>query len=83
MIRLESLLYGLRSLMIGVPLGLLGSLGFWFLFRDEFPIRYRFPLAAVLISVLFVFLIVALTMRYTLSKINKQNVIETIRRENI
>ncbi len=83
MIRLESLLYGLRSLMIGVPLGLLGSVGFWFLFRDEFPIRYRFPLAAVLISALFVFLIVALTMRYTLSKINKQNVIETIRRENI
>ena len=83
MIRLESLLYGLRSLMIGVPLGILGSVGFWFLFRDEFAIRYRFPLAAVLISALFVFLIVAITMRYTLSKINKQNVIETIRRENI
>lgn len=84
MIRLESLLYGLKSLLIGVPLGVLGSLGFYRIFSDRFSdLPYVFPLMSILVSIVFVFLIVALTMRYSLAKINKQNIIETIRRENI
>ena len=82
MVRLESLMYGLRSLIIGVPLGVLGGAAFYTLFHDEFSLGYVFPLNAIVISVVFVFIIVGLTMRYSLAKINKQNVIETIRNEN-
>ena len=83
MIRLESLLYGLKSLCIGVPLGVLGGAAFYCLFHDEFLIPYSFPFLAVLLSAVFVFIIVGLTMRYSMGKINKQNIIETIRSENV
>ena len=83
MIRLESLMYGLKSLLIGVPLGILGGVAFYALFYDEFLIAYVFPTTAVLLSVAFVFIIVGLTMRYSMGKINKQNIIETIRSENV
>ncbi len=83
MIRLESLLYGLKSLMIGVPLGVAGGAAFYTMFRDEFRLGYSFPLQAILLSALFVFVIVGLTMRYSMGKINKQNIIETIRNENV
>ena len=83
MIRLESLLYGLKSLMIGVPLGFAGGVAFYVLFHDEFLLGYSFPLEAILLSAVFVFAIVGLTMRYSIGKINKQNIIETIRNENV
>ena len=83
MIRLESLLYGLKSLMIGVPLGIAGGIAFYMLFHDEFRLGYSFPLEAILLSAVFVFVIVGLTMRYSMGKINKQNIIETIRNENV
>ncbi len=82
MVRLESLLYGLKSLCIGIPLGIVGGAGFYVLFHDQFRLTYVFPAAAVALSAVFVFIIVGLTMRYSLGKINKQNIIETIRNEN-
>ncbi len=82
MVRLESVMYGLKSLLIGVPLGILGGIAFYVFFHDEFRLPYVFPWASVLLSAVFVFIIVGLTMRYSLGKINKQNIIETIRNEN-
>jgi len=83
MVRLESVLYGLRSLLIGVPLGIAGSVAFYILFHDEFRLSYVFPLSSIMLSIVFVFIIVGLTMSYSMSKINRQNIIETIRNENI
>mgnify|MGYP004419002931 CR=1 FL=1 len=34
-------------------------------------------------AIVFVFIIVGITMKYSLNKINKQNIIETIRKDNI
>ena len=83
MIRLESLLYGLKSLLIGIPLGIAGSLALYIPFKNKFDLlRYRFPVIPIVLSIVVVFLIVALTMRYSVTKINRQNVIETIRSEN-
>lgn len=83
MIRLESVMYGCKSLLFGVPLGLLGSLVLYRIMAEEIDTGYRLPYLALLLSVLFVFLIVGMTMRYSLGRINKQNIIETIRNENI
>ena len=83
MIRLESLMYGMKSLLLGVPLGLVGSVLIYLPFRDEFGLTYRLPVVPVLLAAVFVFLIVFLTMGYSLSKIKKQNIIETIRRDTV
>ena len=83
MIRLESLLYGLKSLLIGIPIGLLGSFCIYQAFKNSVDFGYMIPWVSVLISIIFVFIIVGATMKYSLSKINKQNIIETIRQDNI
>ena len=83
MIRLESIMYGTKSLLIGIPLGILGSYGIYKAFAQGIDLGYMFPYQAVIISIIFVFIIVGITMKYTLNRINKQNIIETIRKDNI
>ena len=44
---------------------------------------FKLPIQAIIISIIFVMCIVGIIMKYSLSKINKQNIIETIRKDNI
>lgn len=83
MIRLESILYGMKSLLIGIPIGLLGSFAIYKSFANSIDLGYLIPWTSIIISIVFVFIIVGLTMKYSLNKINKQNIIETIRQDNI
>ena len=83
MIRLESVMYGTKSLLIGIPIGLLGSYAIFKSFTNSIDFGFIVPWQAIIISVIFVFIIVGLTMKYSLNKINKQNIIETIRQDNI
>lgn len=83
MIKLESIMYGAKSLLIGIPIGLLGSYAIFKSFTNSIDFGFIIPWQAIIISVIFVFIIVGLTMKYSLNKINKQNIIETIRQDNI
>ena len=83
MIRLESLFYGVKSLIIGIPIGLGLSLLIYKGLNDSSGITYSLPIEAILISICAVFILIFLIMKFTINKINKQNVIETIRNENI
>lgn len=83
MIRLESILYGLKSLLIGIPIGIFGSYMIYKSFAESIDVGFSIPWMAIAISIVFVFIIVGLTMKYSLNKINKQNIIETIRKDNI
>lgn len=84
MIRLESLMYGIKSLIIGIPLGVLGVFAIFSAFsKGSVPISFVFPWKAILISIAAVIIVVWLIMKYSISKVNKQNIIETIRNDNI
>ena len=83
MIKLESIMYGAKSLLIGIPIGLFGSYEIFKSFTNSIDFGFIVPWQAIIISVVFVFIIVGLTMKYSLNKINKQNIIETIRQDNI
>ena len=84
MIRLESLMYGIKSLIIGIPLGILGVFAIFSAFSNgNVPMSFVFPWKAILISIAAVFIVVWLIMKYSISKVNKQNIIETIRNDNI
>ena len=84
MIRLESLMYGIKSLIIGIPLGIAGVFAIFSAFSNgNVPMSFVFPWKAILISIAVVFVAVWLIMKYSISKVNKQNIIETIRNDNI
>lgn len=83
MIRLESLFYGAKSLIIGIPLGILGSFGMMMAFNIANTFSFSIPWVAILISIAFVFVVVWLIMKFSIKKVSKQNIIETIRNDNI
>lgn len=83
MIRLESLFMGIKSLFFGVPIGIALSYIIYHFLSVESGIPYKLPIEAILIAIAVVFILISLIMKYSMSKINKQNTIETIRNENI
>ena len=46
-------------------------------------IAYSIPIKEILIASICVFILLFVIMKYSISKINEQNIIETIRKENI
>lgn len=84
LINLETVFYSLKSLLIGIPLGVGISYLIYIAFSEgsrEF--QYEFPFGGVFISILAVFILVFIIMNYSIKKVNKQNIIESIRNENI
>ncbi len=83
MIRLESIFYGTKSLLIGIPIGTLLSYLMFKAFGESVDFGFIFPVSGVSISIIAVFVLIISIMKYSLNKINKQNIIETIRKDNI
>ena len=83
MIRLESIFYGVKSLVIGIPIGLGLSYGMYTVFRNSMEMNYVLPYKSIIVAVIFVAVVIGIIMKYSMSKINKQNIIETIRNDNI
>lgn len=83
MINLETIFYSSKALFYGIILGLVGS----FVMNRAFAVKLDkgiyIPIQPIIISIIFVFVLVFIIMKYSINKINKQNTIETIRKENI
>ena len=83
MINLETIFYSAKSLIYGIALGLLGTFAMYKAFSVKFDSGMYIPINPIIISIIAVFILVFIIMKYSINKINKQNVIETIRKENI
>lgn len=89
MINLEVLLYSFKSLFWGIFLSILVT--YLSYYSDKVsdtsevinPEIYKLPLIEIVISIIVVLVIVYMIMKFSINKINKQNIIETIRNDNI
>ena len=83
MIRLESIFYGLKSLLIGIPIGVILGYFIYRGIRSNLETAFVIPYFQIGVCIIFVMLVVGITMRYSLKKIHKENIIEVIRNDNI
>ena len=87
MIHLECLLYTMKSLLFGIPIGLLSGFGIYWLMNlgraPESRAAYLFPWMEILLCVFVVLFLLIIIMRFSIAKVSKQNIIETIRNDNI
>lgn len=83
MINYESFIYGLKALIFGLPVGIALSYLIYTVTADVYTTSYELPIIPILISIIFVFAIIFMTMQYAVKKTKNQNIIETIRKENI
>lgn len=80
MMRFECALYGLYTLLFGLPISaLLSYLIYKSMTLGGAEIAYTFPAGSMLISTLGVFLIIFITMLYATSKLRKENIIDALR----
>ncbi len=82
MIRSEGILYSVRALMIGIPLGLILSYMVHLVIKRRYDYGFQIPWMSILISAVAVVLMVTIVMWSSIRKIRKQNIIDTIRRQN-
>ncbi|HCR84831.1 ABC transporter permease [Muricomes intestini] len=80
MIRLESLFYGLKALVVGIPLSLLLSYGINRAMGEAalpFEVNWVLYLAVIIV----VFLIILMSMQYSVSKLKHDTIVETLKEE--
>ena len=84
LINLESVFYSTKSLLIGIPIGVVLSYLIYMAFNQGgTTFAFELPYQGIIISILAVFVLVFFIMNYSVKKVNKQNIIESIRNENI
>lgn len=84
MVILESIFTSAKSLLTGVTIGILLSYGINRLeCRYDTIIPFRPPILAAIIAVAVVMILIYAIIRGTMMKINRQNIIETIKNENV
>ena len=76
---IESIFYGSKSLIGGLILGNVLSYIIYLAQGSGSGMTYNIPVAAIIISVVAVILLIYFIMQYSLIKIKRQNIIETIR----
>lgn len=78
MMRFECAFYGMRALLIGLPLAVISS---WLIHKGVVTeeIDFALPWASIGISVVSVLLVIFVTMMYAVSKIRKENIIDALR----
>lgn len=78
----ECLLYGVKGLMYGLPVAVGITALIWYAMSQEIAIGFYIPWYSIAIAVGSVFLVVFATMLYSMGKIRKDNVVETLKEEN-
>ncbi|AVM42054.1 ABC transporter permease [Fastidiosipila sanguinis] len=80
----ESLILGIKALFWGILIGLLANYLIYIGMKSSIEaMTYQIPWIALLVSILTTFIIIFLIMKYSVGKIKSQNIIATIRNENI
>lgn len=83
MICFESLFYGIKALLYGLPISFVIMYGLYRTTSDQFYTPFQIPWRMVILTVVGIFLILSLTMMYAIRRIRKDNIVETIRNESI
>ncbi len=83
MLNYECLLYGIKSLIYGMPVALLVTYAIYRVVNNGFAADFYIPAASVVIAVFSVFAVVFATMFYAAGKLKKNSLVETLKNENV
>lgn len=83
MIRYESIFYGIKALLYGIPISIAVMWMMHGALAEMFQPAFVLPWVNILIAVLSVFLIVGISMLYSSSKVKKANIIDALKDETI
>ncbi|KYG58494.1 ABC transporter permease [Planococcus maritimus] len=82
MIRYESLFYGVKALVYGLPISFAAMLAMHFALGQTFSYGFAVPWGSVAFVIVVIFIIVGAAMLYSIAKIKNDNIIESLKQEN-
>ena len=83
MIYMESILYGILSLLYGIPIGICMNVLMNRILEGVITVQTLIPYKAILICVVAIFIITFIASYIPLKKISKENIIDNIRQDSI
>ncbi|MDD2234510.1 MAG: ABC transporter permease, partial [Desulfitobacteriaceae bacterium] len=83
MINYESLFYGIKALLYGLPISFGIMYLIYKLLSNSFEFSFAIPWGSIIGTIIAVFAIVGSTMLYASSRIKKENIIDVLKNENI
>lgn len=80
----ESMLYGVKSIILGLPVSLLITFAIYMVVSDSgFGMTFSLPFAQIGFAIVSVFAVVIATMIYSVNKIKKYNTADELKNENL
>lgn len=83
MIHYESIFYGIKSLLYGIPISVAVMYLIYRSLMNSFSFGFSLPWLEIIYAILAVFIIVSIAMLYSSSKVKKENIIDTLKQESI
>ena len=83
MIHYESIFYGVKALAYGLPISVLIMYGIHRSLDYTFEYGFSLPWTSILFVIVIIFIIVGSAMLYSISKVKNENIIDSLRQENI
>ena len=79
MLNLESIMCSAKSIFFGLPIAIVLTYLIHVPIRSIFPVTYQLPWIAIILCIFGIFAITGLTMRFSVSRLRNENIIESIR----
>lgn len=83
MMNYESIFYGVKSLLFGLPISFVLMYLIYRAFSNKFSYGFTLPWMSILSVIVAVFVIVGSAMLYSSAKVRKENIIDALKQENI
>ncbi|MDD3840990.1 MAG: FtsX-like permease family protein [Clostridia bacterium] len=83
MLNYECIFYGLKALLFGLPVSVLVTYLIHQKINEGVDMMFYLPVQGILVSVFSVFLVVFISMMYSMSKIRKENILDALKNENL
>ncbi|NEW07321.1 ABC transporter permease [Paenibacillus sp. SYP-B3998] len=83
MMNYESIFYGVKSLVFGLPVSFVVMYLIYRAFANKFSYGFTLPWMSILSVIVAVFVIVGSAMLYSGAKVKKENIIDALKQENI
>ncbi|MGN7300449.1 FtsX-like permease family protein [Ferdinandcohnia sp. SAFN-114] len=82
MINYESVFYGVKALLYGLPISFVIMFLIYWSLRNTFEYGFNLPWMSILFVVIIIFIIVGAAMLYSIQKVKKENIIDGLKQES-
>ncbi len=83
MMNYECVFYGLKALLFGLPIAFVMNLLIYGSLEGGVDIGFSLPWTHIIISVVSVFLVVFITMMYSMRKVKAENTVDALKNDNL